>query len=207
VKSWRAPARALEGRLMKRFILGASLGLASVLGVVVAPAYAAEPTPHRIIFATDVCDPVTFNAPPPAGIGPGTCARQGRGVTLPQFLSQVAQLHRAPAWQFAPGTVVATTSDPIQVRNIGGEVHTFTEVAKFGGGFVPFLNDLGGFGPMVPECGAPPNAPDNTFLDPGHSFTFVEEEAGTHLYQCCIHPWMRATLTIRQSRTLLASPL
>jgi len=151
VKSWRAPARALEGRLMKRFILGASLGLASVLGVVVAPAYAAEPTPHRIIFATDVCDPVTFNAPPPAGIGPGTCARQGRGVTLPQFLSQVAQLHRAPAWQFAPGTVVATTSDPIQVRNIGGEVHTFTEVAKFGGGFVPFLNDLGGFGPMVPE--------------------------------------------------------
>jgi len=83
----------------------------------------------------------------------------------------VQTLHQAPAWRFAPSVVVATTTDPIQVRNIGGEVHTFTKVAKFGGGIVPLLNELGGFGPTTPACGAPPND-ENQFLDPGASFTF-----------------------------------
>jgi len=183
---------------MYRFVLSASVGLASLLGVAIAPAYAAEPTPHRIIFATDACDSTTFNA----AVGPGTCVR-GSGVPFNLFLNQVQTLHQSPAWRFVPGIVVATTTDPIQVRNIGGEVHTFTEVAMFGGGVVPLLNDLGGFGPMVPECGAPPNE-DNHNLNPGASFTFVEEDAGTHLYQCCIHPWMHATLTIRPSRLALA---
>ena len=86
-----------------------------------------------------------------------------------------------------------------------GEVHTFTEVAHFGGGLVPLLNDLGGFGPTVPECAAPPNE-DNQFLNPGTSFTFTEDGVGTHLYQCCIHPWMHETLTIRLSRLPLAVP-
>ena len=186
---------------MKRLILCASLGAASVLGVVVAPAYAASPTPARIIFAVDACDPATFNT----AIGPGTCVRPGGGVPFNLFLKQVQTLHKSQAWQFAPGAVTATTTDPIEVRNIGGEVHTFTEVAKFGGGLVPLLNDLGGFGAMAPECGAPPNE-DNHILNPGDSFTFTEDGVGTHLYQCCIHPWMHETLTIRPSRALVVRP-
>ncbi|MBV9547314.1 MAG: hypothetical protein JOY61_23330 [Chloroflexi bacterium] len=176
---------------MYRFVLGASLSLASLLAVAVAPAYAADPIPHRIIFAVDACDSTTFNA----AVGPGACVGRS-GVPFNVFVKQVETLHQAPAWRFAPGIVVATTTDPIQVQNIGGEVHTFTEVAKFGGGFVPLLNQLGGFGPMVPECGEPPN-PDNHFLSPGEAFTFTEADPGTHLYQCCIHPWMHAALTIR----------
>jgi plastocyanin len=129
---------------------------------------------------------------------------RGGGVPFDVFLNQVHSLHRSPAWRFAPGTVSATTTDPIQVRNIGGEVHTFTEVAKFGGGVVPLINDVGGFGPTVPECAAPPND-DNHILLPGQSFTFTEDETGAHLYQCCIHPWMHETLTIRPSRLTLAA--
>jgi hypothetical protein len=75
-------------------------------------------------------------------------------------------------------------------------VHTFTEVAQFGGGVVPFLNDLGGFGPTTPECAAPPNE-ENHILNPGDSFVFTESGTGTHLYQCCIYPWMQETLTVR----------
>jgi len=187
--------------MKSRFLLGVAISIAATLGVVVGPAYAAEPTPHRVIFATDVCDPVTFNAPPPAGIGPGTCVRKGGGVPLGLFLNQVQRLHFAPAWQFTPKVVSATTADPIQVRNIGGEVHTFTEVAQFGGGVVPLLNQLGGNLTERPECAAPPNE-DNHVLLAGGSFVFTEEDPGVHLYQCCIHPWMHETLTIRPTRAL-----
>jgi plastocyanin len=183
-----------------RFVLGASVGLASVLGVVVAPAYAADPTPHRIIFAVDACDSTTFNAM----FGRGTCVR-GAGVPLNFFVSQVQRIHQSPAWKFAPGFVSATTTDPIEVKDIGGEVHTFTEVAKFGGGFVPLLNQLAGTPVEAPECAAPPN-PDNHILAPGRSFTFTEEAPGRHLYQCCIHPWMHETLTVRPSRLGLVTP-
>jgi plastocyanin len=174
-----------------RFVLGGGIGLATLLGVIVAPAYA-QPVPHRFIFMNDVCDPTTFNAM----FGPDTCVRTGPGVPLNTFVKELKLLHFVPGWLFAPQVVVASTTDPIQVKNIGGEVHTFTEVAKFGGGVVPLLNDLGGFGPTVPECAAPPNE-DNHILTPGASFTFAEDKVGTHLYQCCIHPWMHETLTVR----------
>jgi plastocyanin len=190
-----------------RFLLGASVGLASVLGVVVAPAYAASPTPQRIIFAVDACDSASFNAV----FGAGTCVR-GPGVPLNFFLGQLQRIHQSPAWKFAPGFVSAKTTDLIEVKNIGGETHTFTEVKKFGGGFVAELNQLVGLS-EVRECGNPstPNVPappskDNHFIPAGGSFTFTEDEAGTHLYQCCIHPWMHETLTVRPSRLSLVTP-
>jgi len=184
---------------MYRLALRAGVGVALLLSIAAGPAYAADPTPHRIIFAVDACDSRTFNA----AIGAGTCA-PGGGVPFNLFINQVQHLHQAPAWRFAPSVVSATTTDPIQVRNIGREVHTFTEVARFGGGFVPLINQIGGFGKTVPECAAPPND-ESHFLNPGDSFTFVEEDSGTHLYQCCIHPWMQATLTIRPSRLTLGA--
>jgi hypothetical protein len=177
---------------MFRFLLGGGIGLATLLGVVVAPAVAAAPLPHRIIFATDVCDPATFNA----AFGPNTCNRTSPGVPLNTFENELRLLHFATGWMFTPGITLATTTDPIRVQNIGGETHTFTEVKHFGGGFVPLINQLGGFGTPAPECLAPPGD-DNTFIPAGGSFTFTEGEPGTHLYQCCIHPWMHESLTIR----------
>jgi hypothetical protein len=80
--------------------------------------------------------------------------------------------------------------------NRGGEAHTFTEVAEFGGGIVPLLNELTGETTVAPECEALGPA---DFIPPGGSTSDEVEEAGTERYMCCIHPWMRATVTARGS--------
>jgi hypothetical protein len=46
--------------------------------------------------------------------------------------------------------------------NKGGETHTFTRVAEYGGGIVPFLNDLAQTPIVAPECSA-----ETTFVPPG----------------------------------------
>src|SRR6266571_4869147 len=107
---------------MLRVLLGSGLAIAVMLGVVVAPAVAAETPPQRFIFMNDACDPVTFNAM----FGAGTCVRSG-GVPLNLFFAEVKRLHMAPAWRFIPDTVRATSVDPIEVRNFGGDDPTTTE--------------------------------------------------------------------------------
>jgi hypothetical protein len=67
-------------------------------------------------------------------------------------------------------------------------VHTFTEVASFGGGRVPPLNV--GLAP-APECAAAVNVP------PGHRIEIEGLEPGNHRFQCCIHPWMRALVKVQ----------
>ena len=52
---------------------------------------------------------------------------------------------------FAPGQLSLDAGGTLAARNRGGEVHTFTEVATFGGGCIEALNDLLGLTP-VPEC-------------------------------------------------------
>jgi hypothetical protein len=79
--------------------------------------------------------------------------------------------------------------------NLGGETHTFTEVDDFGGGIVPQLNDLAGVPVPAPECLA---LVSDDFIPPGGSDSEVEDEEGTELYQCCIHPWMRAKVHIHK---------
>ena len=82
----------------------------------------------------------------------------------------------------------------IDAYNRGGEAHTFTEVAAFGGGCIEEINALLGLA-AVPEC-------DDfalflgTLAGPGEE---VETEAlspGVHLFECLIHPWMRTTATV-----------
>jgi plastocyanin len=104
--------------------------------------------------------------------------------------SAPARVHaRAPSRSFTIGirrTIVAT--------NVGGEVHTFTRVAQFGGGIVPALNTASNNPVEAPECAA---LAASDMLSPGASFTTLPAAAsGTHLYQCCIHPWMRSTVTV-----------
>ena len=69
-----------------------------------APAQFAAVTEHgKSITLFDACDPDTFNAPPPAGAGPGTCIRQG-GVRFQDFLAQLSNHHSVGAWHMQSGT-------------------------------------------------------------------------------------------------------
>ncbi len=107
--------------------------------------------------------------------------------------------------------MLAKQSATLVAFNAGGEAHTFTEVARFGGGFVVVLNQLSGNPVPAPECADPNSKPDAqgllppaksalaSFIPPGgHLSVDVPPIGKTELYQCCIHPWMRASITGRK---------
>jgi hypothetical protein len=174
--------------------------LAAALAVLATPTYAVAAPAQRHILARDECDPGTFNQPPPVGVGPGTCSRNG-GVSFAHFIDQLTRLHRAPEWRFAPDSVKVEPDEPFMVTNAGGELHSFTEVAAFGGGVVPPLNTLSQSGPTRPECAVAfaafgAGTPNSSFLTPGQSLTDSKDDPGPHLYQCCIHPWMHEVVTV-----------
>ena len=143
----------------------------------------------RRIEMLDACDPLSFNA----AIGAGTCTRSG-GLSFDTFIAQLGAKGEVGAWRFAPGNVEARVGQTLLAINRGGEVHTFTEVEEFGGGIVDVLNELTGETTVAPECAA--LAPSD-FIPPGGTDTDEVEAPGTEKYQCCIHPWMRTTVTAR----------
>jgi hypothetical protein len=77
----------------------------------------------------------------------------------------------------------------LRAENRSGEVHTFTEVEGFGGGFVEELN-----------AALPPGTPLAVAIGPLQSMDAGERidlqvlDPGTHLFECLIHPWMRTTV-------------
>ena len=149
--------------------------------------------PDRIVTMMDACDPDTFNAPPPAGVGPGTCVRSG-GVEFAKFLEQLGKHGSIGSWFFAPPNTAAKVGQVFVAVNRGGEVHTFTEVEAFGGGIVPPLNALTHNPVVAPECTS--LEPDD-FVAPGGTYREEPlEEAGTAKFQCCIHPWMRLEVKV-----------
>ena len=91
-----------------------------------------------------------------------------------------------PSWRMQP-SYLSIDEKTIRVRNGGGRTHTFTKVANFGGGFVPQLS-----GTLIeaPECMASPPT-----LAPGQTAQ-LNLAPGVYKFQCCIHPWMRATIRI-----------
>jgi hypothetical protein len=101
-------------------------------------------------MAIDACDPTTINA----ALGPDFCrnvifAALGQAMTLSDPFSQAAAGTPNPGRDFAPDAVSVVRGIPVSVVNRGGETHTFTEVQKFVGGFIPGLNDGQD---TVPEC-------------------------------------------------------
>jgi plastocyanin len=146
----------------------------------------------RAVDLHDQCDPATFNA----AIGPGTCTGNGGGVPFDEFVAEVTRTQQAGAWHIAPGVVQMRDGEALQASNTGGETHTFTEVAEFGGGFVDFLNQLSGNPVPAPECN-PGSNPEIQFVGPGQKTSPDLEEPGVHHYQCCIHPWMRTDVIVR----------
>jgi plastocyanin len=154
------------------------------------PAFNASAGPDtRLVHMMDACDPETFNA----AVGPGSCVRTG-GVHFDRFIQLLTDHHSVGAWHFAPATVNASVGQTLLAANHGGEVHTFTEVEEYGGGIVPDLNALAGTPEPAPECLA---LTGSDFVPPGGTAEDEVEEPGTELYQCCIHPWMRAEVTAR----------
>ena len=146
----------------------------------------------------DDCDPATFNA----AVGPGTCVGGG-DTTFADFLAEHAETGRVEKWRFNNDRAETDRGRPITLTNRGGETHTFTRVAEFGGGFIPPLNVLpdGSELPLAPECAAAPGipqppGPDNLFVDAGATVTGPAiNTRRTVKFQCCIHPWMKAEIT------------
>jgi len=147
---------------------------------------------NHLVSMKDACDPTTFDA---ALQDPSACLRNG-GVTFQEFVAQLQRHQQAGAWHFAPPSLTVPEGSTLTAINRGGEVHTFTEVERFGGGMVPLLNTLSGNPTPAPECLA---LGPSDFVAPGGTFTVTESEAGVEHYQCCIHPWMRTTVRVRGS--------
>jgi plastocyanin len=110
------------------------------------------------------------------------------GALLTSPLSQAVIGH--PSWRNEPAHISTPEGKAVKVTNRGGRLHTFTEVADFGGGRVPPLN-VGLT--RAPEC-APGGPAVN--LPPGASTSIAVVGEGLHKFQCCIHPWMRATVRV-----------
>ena len=166
--------------------------MAAIVALLLVPAAGASAAgATRQVQMLDDCEPATFNA----AIGPGTCIKDGT-TTFQAFIGQLLAQGRAPAWRFAPGQLRLDASGRLQANNRGGEDHTFTEVAAFGGGCIQVLNDLLGLTP-VPECaGFPGGAFEATTVVPGGTVTTVALPPGIHRYECLIHPWMQTTVTV-----------
>ncbi len=152
----------------------------------------------RIALA-DNCDPNTF----PAGL----CAVISRpgDTTFSEFLTLLfSPLSKTvvghPAWRFEPAYADIKAQQTLRVTNSGGEGHTFTEVAAFGGGSVAQLNGDGGPAgtfPLTPAPECPANLAALTVLGPGDTVG-IKLSPGTHNFQCCIHPWMRAVVDVAE---------
>lgn len=153
------------------------------------------------VVALDECDPATFNAPGAAG--PGFCKNIALGytpfgstTTFANLVTEAAEGHPDKNWDFEPDTVTVDEGTPIIAVNQGGEPHTFTEVADFGGGFIPPLN---GGENAAPECSAGFSSVDlaKTRILQGSQLHVTGLSKGVHHFQCCIHPWMRMTVVVK----------
>lgn len=177
--------------------------LAAGAASLTAPATAAEDEAARVhvVQVEDDCHARSFNR----AVGPGTCV--GDGQT--RFAEAIAQLRddgAAGKWQFSPNRFTATGGDSLRVRGLGGEFHTFTPVARFGGGCVPFLNRVLRLRPVT-ECTDLVRLPDGSRIPRGFVETAVpprgrlvmrDLRVGRHRFQCLVHPWMHTTLTVER---------
>jgi len=161
---------------------------------------AAPPTalPLAQFVALDECDPTTFNA----ALGPDFCknvalAALGYATTLSELLAGAQSGNPSPNWDFEPDSVSVPQGTVISVVDQGGEPHTFTEVRKFGGGFLSVLNGPGET--TVPECsdGFSNVAVAKTRIIQGSTVEIPNLSKGEHMFQCCIHPWMRVTVNVQ----------
>ena len=147
---------------------------------------------------------VTDDCAPNADWGVNGCLQASGDVTRAEFnAANVNGFPGHPAWRIVPPYVREQFQPDIRAENTGGRGHTFTEVARFGGGFVAPLNPASAA--LAPECATVnaagmlvPSPPAlATMLAPGAQLRVEGLQPGTHNFQCCIHPWMRTTVKIK----------
>jgi plastocyanin len=147
------------------------------------------------VVALDECDPATFNA----ALGADFCKNIALGyiTTLNDLFAEAAAGTPDPNWDFEPDSLSIKKGTTLSVVDQGGEPHTFTEVAQFGGGFIPGLNAPGET--VAPECdgGFSKVAVAKTRMLQGSHLDITGLAKGDHHFQCCIHPWMRVTVTVK----------
>ena len=146
------------------------------------------------VVALDECDPATFNA----ALGPDFCKNiaLGSSTTFSDLFAKAAAGTPDPNWDFEPDNLKIKEGTIVSVVDQGGEPHTFTEVANFGGGFIAPLNDGQA---TVPECagGFSRVAVAKTRLLQGSSVQITGLSKGEHHFECCIHPWMRMSVEVK----------
>jgi radical SAM superfamily enzyme YgiQ (UPF0313 family) len=141
----------------------------------------------------DDCDPATFNEV----LGDGACIGDGK-TTFGEFIEELAETQDAHAWRNQPSNMHVNVGRSTLIENRGGEVHTFTRVANFGGGFVPDLNGISGNPVPAPEClnfGSIVFIPAGATAE-GPTAGTSALPVGTSRFQCCIHPWMRTVIDV-----------
>jgi plastocyanin len=180
---------------LRRLVGGSAVALLAALSFT-ASAGAAD---HRRVVMMDDCEPVSFNAAVPSAPGdPPTCVGEGE-TTFPDFIQQLIDEGAAKDWEFSRDHFNIDSGGRISVVNEGGEFHSFTQVKAFGGGCVPALNGVLGLTP-VPECDEMINGVPKivaTGAVPGGKLDVAVSGAGTQMYQCLIHPWMRSVVDVR----------
>ena len=153
---------------------------------------------NRAIALVDNCDPDD-----PEWLPTGGCLLKDGDETLTEFNAFLRSplydnipptgvepglfLVGHPSWRNDPSHVVIEAGKQIRVTNVGGRPHTFTAVAQFGGGVVPPLN-VGT--QTAPECAGAVR------IQPGDETRMTAGGEGIQRFQCCIHPWMRATVRV-----------
>jgi len=171
-------------------LAGSSPGLAQMLGLL-----GTQPALAQVV-ALDECDPATFNDP--AVGGPDFCKNIALGfsTTFADLLASINAGTPDPGWDFEPDQLTVKQGTIITVANEGGEPHTFTEVKNYGGGFLPPLNDGQS---IIPECsgGFKNIAVARTRILQGSHLDVVGLSKGKHLFECCIHPWMRIEVDVK----------
>lgn len=143
----------------------------------------------------DDCEPTSFNAV----LGDGACIGNGH-TTFEEFIAELEATQDAHKWRNQPSNMQVNVGRPTLIENRGGEVHTFTPVAEFGGGFVNELNGISGNPVPAPEC---LNFGGLVFIpaggtEEGPTAGSSDLAVGSHKFQCCIHPWMRTIIEVHE---------
>jgi plastocyanin len=181
--------------MRNKYLFALLIGAVVTLGGSNALAQSALPSTAQVV-ALDECDPATFNA----ALGDGFCHNVALGATttLSDLFAKAAAGTPDKNWDFEPDNVTIKNGGNVVLTDQGGEPHTFTEVKKFGGGFIPALN---GGEEAAPEC-AVGEGFDNidvakTRVLQGSKLEIDNLSKGEHHFQCCIHPWMRMTVVAK----------
>lgn len=180
----------MKKRFSFRTAIWAAFAAVAVLSLTVGAGAVQGDKKFRML---DDCEPTSFNAV----LGEGTCIGNGK-TTFAEFIEELEETQDVHTWRNQPSQAHLNVGRPTVIENRGGEVHTFTKVAAFGGGFIPDLNALSGNPVPAPEClnfGTMVFIPAGATED-GPTAGTSGLPVGVNRFQCCIHPWMRTTIEV-----------